>query len=38
VIETGEIVLEGRASDLATNPRVIESYLGLAKKSGRIDA
>ncbi|KRB83847.1 ABC transporter ATP-binding protein [Noviherbaspirillum sp. Root189] len=32
VIETGEIVLEGAASELAANPRVIESYLGLAKK------
>src|SRR3546814_246120 len=29
VLETGEVVLEGRASDLVGNPRVIESYLGL---------
>jgi len=29
VLETGEIVLEGPARELAGNPRVIESYLGL---------
>ena len=29
VLETGEIVLEGPSRELATNPRVIESYLGL---------
>ena len=28
VIETGEILLEGEARELARNPRVIESYLG----------
>ncbi|WP_188130791.1 ABC transporter ATP-binding protein [Paraburkholderia panacisoli] len=32
VLETGELVLEGPATDLAQNPRVIETYLGLAKK------
>ena len=32
VLETGEFVLEGAASELAHNPRVIETYLGLAKK------
>ncbi|NLC35524.1 MAG: ABC transporter ATP-binding protein, partial [Alcaligenaceae bacterium] len=32
VLETGEVVLEGPASELAHNPRVIESYLGLGKK------
>lgn len=31
VLETGEVVLEGQADDLANDPRVIESYLGLAK-------
>ena len=31
VLETGEIVLHGPARDLAGNPRVIESYLGLGK-------
>ena len=31
VLETGEVVLEGPARDLAGNPRVIESYLGLGK-------
>lgn len=31
VLETGEVVLEGAAADLAGNPRVIESYLGLGK-------
>ena len=29
VLETGEIVLEGPSTELASNPRVIESYLGL---------
>ncbi len=29
VLETGEVVLEGEAKELAGNPRVIESYLGL---------
>ena len=32
VLETGEIVLEGPAAQLATDPRVVETYLGLAKK------
>ena len=32
VLETGDIVLEGPAKDLADNPRVIESYLGLGNK------
>ncbi|SEB02202.1 amino acid/amide ABC transporter ATP-binding protein 2, HAAT family [Paraburkholderia sartisoli] len=32
VLETGELVLEGAAADLAQNPRVIETYLGLTKK------
>jgi branched-chain amino acid transport system ATP-binding protein len=32
VLETGEIALEGRSAELAENPRVIESYLGLASK------
>ena len=31
VLETGQITLEGSAAELAANPRVIESYLGLAK-------
>jgi branched-chain amino acid transport system ATP-binding protein len=31
VLETGAVVLEGPAKDLAGNPRVIESYLGLGK-------
>jgi branched-chain amino acid transport system ATP-binding protein len=29
VLETGEIVLQGPSAELASNPRVIESYLGL---------
>ncbi|MFA5912420.1 MAG: ABC transporter ATP-binding protein [Burkholderiales bacterium] len=29
VLETGEIVIEGPSASLASNPRVIESYLGL---------
>lgn len=32
VLETGDMVLEGPAADLATNPKVIETYLGFAKK------
>lgn len=32
VLEMGEIALEGRASDLATDPRVIDTYLGAARK------
>lgn len=35
VLETGEVVLSGPAAELADNPRVIESYLGLGK--GRRD-
>jgi branched-chain amino acid transport system ATP-binding protein len=30
VLETGETVLEGPAAELAANPRVVETYLGLA--------
>ncbi|MGB6007545.1 ABC transporter ATP-binding protein [Castellaniella sp.] len=30
VLETGSVVLQGDAATLATHPRVIESYLGLA--------
>jgi branched-chain amino acid transport system ATP-binding protein len=32
VLETGELALEGPAKELALNPRVIDTYLGLAKK------
>jgi branched-chain amino acid transport system ATP-binding protein len=32
VLETGEIALEGPAAELANDPRVIESYLGLGGK------
>jgi len=32
VLETGELALEGPAHELAHNPRVIDTYLGLAKK------
>ena len=35
VIETGEIGIEGAAADLAGDPRVIETYLGLAKTAAR---
>jgi branched-chain amino acid transport system ATP-binding protein len=34
VLETGDMVLEGVAADLAKNPKVIETYLGLTKKQG----
>lgn len=33
VLEMGEIALQGPASDLATDSRVIDTYLGTAKKS-----
>lgn len=33
VIETGEIGMQGQAAALANDPRVIETYLGLAKKA-----
>jgi len=33
VLETGELALEGPAQSLAHNPRIIETYLGLAKKT-----
>ena len=33
VLESGEIVIEGSAADLAASPRVIESYLGLSGRA-----
>ena len=33
VLETGDIVLEGPASELSGHPRVIETYLGLSTKA-----
>jgi branched-chain amino acid transport system ATP-binding protein len=33
VLETGDMALEGPASQLANDPKVIETYLGLAKKA-----
>lgn len=33
VLETGETVLEGEAKALAANPRVVETYLGLAGRA-----
>lgn len=38
VLETGEVVLSGPAGELADNPRVIESYLGLGKNRPTQDA
>lgn len=32
VLETGEVALHGPATELASNPRVVESYLGLARR------
>ena len=32
VLETGDIVLEGAAAELAGNPRVVETYLGFSAK------
>jgi branched-chain amino acid transport system ATP-binding protein len=34
VLETGEMALEGPAAELAVNPRVVETYLGLARRQG----
>jgi branched-chain amino acid transport system ATP-binding protein len=31
VLETGDLVLEGAAAELAGNPRIIESYLGFGR-------
>jgi len=33
VLETGELALEGRSSELAENPRVAATYLGRAAGS-----
>jgi branched-chain amino acid transport system ATP-binding protein len=33
VLEMGEIVLQGPAAELAANPRVVETYLGLASRA-----
>ncbi len=33
VLETGELAIEGPATELANNPRIIETYLGLVKKT-----
>ncbi|KAI1696617.1 ABC transporter domain-containing protein [Ditylenchus destructor] len=33
VLETGEIALQGPAAELAKDPRVIETYLGAARKA-----
>ena len=33
VLETGDVVMEGPAAQLANDPKVIETYLGLNKKS-----
>jgi branched-chain amino acid transport system ATP-binding protein len=33
VLETGEVVMEGPAAQLANDPKVIDTYLGLNKKS-----
>jgi branched-chain amino acid transport system ATP-binding protein len=35
VLETGSIVLEGAAAELAGNPRVVETYLGLSGLASR---
>jgi branched-chain amino acid transport system ATP-binding protein len=32
VLETGEIILEGEASELAHNPEVKRAYLGKGRK------
>ncbi len=32
VLEAGQVAMQGKAADLANDPRVIEAYLGLASK------
>jgi branched-chain amino acid transport system ATP-binding protein len=32
VLETGEVALEGPAADLARDPRVVETYLGIGRR------
>jgi branched-chain amino acid transport system ATP-binding protein len=32
VLETGEVAMDGPAAELAVNPRVVETYLGLARR------
>ncbi len=34
VLETGALVMQGPAAELAANPRVVETYLGLARNAG----
>jgi branched-chain amino acid transport system ATP-binding protein len=34
VLETGDMVLQGPAAELARDPKVIDTYLGLSKKAG----
>lgn len=36
VLETGEIILEGKASELSRDRRVIESYLGLGTTKAKV--
>ncbi|MHC2997364.1 metal-dependent hydrolase, partial [Tepidiphilus sp. HLB4] len=36
VLEMGEITMHGPAHELATDPRVIEAYLGLGKHQERL--
>ncbi len=36
VLETGSIVLEGPARDLAHNDRIVETYLGLGKRQAEL--
>ncbi len=38
VLEVGEMMLDGQAAELARNPRVVESYLGLVGKDARSTA
>ena len=38
VLEVGDIVLHGDATDLAQNPRVVESYLGRKSSSTPTEA
>ncbi|MCU0938404.1 MAG: ATP-binding cassette domain-containing protein, partial [Burkholderiaceae bacterium] len=34
VLETGEVALEGPAAELARDPRVVDTYLGIGRRQG----
>jgi branched-chain amino acid transport system ATP-binding protein len=38
VLETGEVTLAGPAEQLANDPQVIETYLGMSKRQEKLAA